>query len=291
MPQRTDVRRRRRRGLPPGSRVLLVHRPAYDDWSFPKGKLDPGEHAAVAAVREVAEETGLHVRLGRPLASQRYPVAGGGKTVHYWVGWPVGDDDVSGYLVNDEIDEVVWVRARGGRGSGSPTNATGRRSPRPSRAAQADPRAGHAPPRQGPVPQGLEQDDRTASGRWSRCGHHQAQRLVALLAAYDVTRVASSSSDRCVQTRSGRTPTAPAGSSRLDVGLSRGGGDREVGPQGVDDLLDDARELGAVHPPTGAAARCSTRSASDEEKLDPAALFVVHHRKGRVVATEVHARP
>ena len=42
-----------------------MHRPRYDDWSFPKGKLDPGEHAAVAAVREVAEETGLHVRLGR----------------------------------------------------------------------------------------------------------------------------------------------------------------------------------------------------------------------------------
>ena len=51
-------------------RVLLVHRPAYDDWSFPKGKLDRGEHAAVAAVREVGEETGVRVRLGVPLARQ-----------------------------------------------------------------------------------------------------------------------------------------------------------------------------------------------------------------------------
>ena len=57
--------------------VLLVHRPRYDDWSFPKGKLDPGEHVTAAAVREVAEETGLHVRLGVPLSPQRYAVSGG----------------------------------------------------------------------------------------------------------------------------------------------------------------------------------------------------------------------
>ncbi len=71
----------------PGREVLLVHRPKYDDWSFPKGKLDRGESAPGAAVREVAEETGLRVRLGVPLASQRYPISGSrSKTVHYWVG-------------------------------------------------------------------------------------------------------------------------------------------------------------------------------------------------------------
>ena len=54
-----------------------MHRPKYDDWSFPKGKLDPGEHVTAAAVREVAEETGLDVRLGPPLTPQRYPVRNG----------------------------------------------------------------------------------------------------------------------------------------------------------------------------------------------------------------------
>ena len=49
-----------------------MHRPKYDDWSFPKGKLDPGEHVTTAAVREVAEETGLDVRLGPPLSTQAY---------------------------------------------------------------------------------------------------------------------------------------------------------------------------------------------------------------------------
>ena len=73
---------------PKGGRreVLLVHRPKYDDWAFPKGKLDRGEHATTAAVREVEEETGLLIRLGRPLRSQRYRVGRGWKLVHYWVG-------------------------------------------------------------------------------------------------------------------------------------------------------------------------------------------------------------
>ena len=93
----------------PGREVLLVHRPKYDDWSFPKGKLDRGEHPTAAAVREVAEETGVHVRLGPRLPSQRYPVARRMKTVHYWTGRVVGDDDVTAYRPNDEIDAVAWV--------------------------------------------------------------------------------------------------------------------------------------------------------------------------------------
>src|SRR3954462_4069930 len=90
-------------------RVLVVHRPAYDDWSFPKGKLDRGETSVAAAVREVEEETGLRVRLGVPLSRQSYPNGARNKVVDYWVGRVLGDHDVLGYLVNAEIDEVCWV--------------------------------------------------------------------------------------------------------------------------------------------------------------------------------------
>ena len=91
-------------------RVLLVHRPAYDDWSFPKGKLDRGESSPAAAVREVEEETGLRIRIGMPLSRQSYPTNGSRtKLVDYWIGRVVGDPDVSGYRINREIDDVAWV--------------------------------------------------------------------------------------------------------------------------------------------------------------------------------------
>ncbi len=89
--------------------VALVHRPKYDDWSWAKGKLDPGETFPVAAVRETLEETGLRVRLGQPLPPTGYLVSNGGgpvaKEVRYWAAEVIGGD---GGLVH-EVDEVAWL--------------------------------------------------------------------------------------------------------------------------------------------------------------------------------------
>jgi 8-oxo-dGTP diphosphatase len=80
-----------RRGEDGTDEVLVVHRPAYDDWSFPKGKLEPGEREDEAAVREVEEETGLRCRLEREVATTRYRDGSGRrKTVRYWLMTPVG---------------------------------------------------------------------------------------------------------------------------------------------------------------------------------------------------------
>lgn len=90
-------------------KVLLVHRPRYDDWTLPKGKLDPGETAPVAARREVEEETGLRCRLGPPLPSVRYTDRQRrGKRVRYWAMEPEGGD----FAPNDEVDEVRWLKLR-----------------------------------------------------------------------------------------------------------------------------------------------------------------------------------
>jgi 8-oxo-dGTP diphosphatase len=73
-----------------GPEVALVHRPRYDDWSFPKGKCLPGEHVLITAVREVTEETGIGVILGRRLRTVRYLSDGRPKQVDYWAARPAG---------------------------------------------------------------------------------------------------------------------------------------------------------------------------------------------------------
>ncbi|QXG76942.1 NUDIX hydrolase [Modestobacter sp. L9-4] len=85
--------------------TALVHRQKYDDWSLPKGKLDAGEHALAAAVREVVEETGLDVVVGRRSVQTRYVNRHGPKRVDYWVMQVVGGE----FVPNDEVDELHWL--------------------------------------------------------------------------------------------------------------------------------------------------------------------------------------
>lgn len=93
--------------------VLLVHRPRYHDWSWAKGKLDPGEEWPVAAARETEEETSVPVRLGRPLPCTSYTVLDNKgvpatKEVRYWASTPLGP----GGRLRNEIDEIAWLTVR-----------------------------------------------------------------------------------------------------------------------------------------------------------------------------------
>ena len=89
-----------------GGQVALVHRPRYDDWTLPKGKLDPGESFEEAAVREVEEETGVHAHLVRELPPTTYRVGDRPKIVRYWL---MEVDDDGPFVPNDETDELRWV--------------------------------------------------------------------------------------------------------------------------------------------------------------------------------------
>ncbi|MGW8887233.1 NUDIX hydrolase [Streptomyces sp. NPDC055749] len=88
-----------------GLEICLVHRPRYDDWSFPKGKLKRGETALAGALREVLEETGHHCTPGPGLPTSRYEVNGRPKEVAYWAAEATGGT----FTPNDEVDRVLWL--------------------------------------------------------------------------------------------------------------------------------------------------------------------------------------
>lgn len=271
----------------PGRQVLLVHRPKYDDWSFPKGKLDRGEHAVAAAVREVAEETGLHVRLGPPLPMQRYPVSRRMKTVHYWTGRVVGDDDVSGYRPNDEIDQVAWVPVDAAPATltyehDRETLADALRVRRRSRAVVV---LRHARARSRTTWRGED-----AERPLLKLGGNDADRLVPLLAAYDVTRIVSSTSARCVQT------IAPyAATTGFVPDLRRGLSEEKASEKAIAGIVAEASEVDAgtvicthrpVLPLVYDALGLDPRTTPTAQ--EPGEMLVLHLRKGRVVAVERH---
>jgi 8-oxo-dGTP diphosphatase len=92
---------------PDGAEIVLVHRAKYDDWSLPKGKVEPGEPLPVTACREVAEEAGATITLGLRLAAVRYKVNGNPKQVDWWVARVTSVDDSA--VPNHEVDQVTWL--------------------------------------------------------------------------------------------------------------------------------------------------------------------------------------
>ncbi|MEV5952717.1 NUDIX hydrolase [Streptomyces sp. NPDC051987] len=85
--------------------VCLVHRPKYDDWSHPKGKLKRGEDAVTGALREVEEETGYTAALGSELSTVHYYANGRPKEVRYWA----GEAGEGHFTPNHEVDRILWL--------------------------------------------------------------------------------------------------------------------------------------------------------------------------------------
>ncbi len=174
-------------------KILMVHRPGYDDWTIPKGKIRFNEFAAVAAHRETQEETGARVRLDIPVNTITYPVGGGRKTVHYWRADPIA---VKKRKPNREVDKVVWL---------SPKNALKRltyddEQELVEQALSLPQTTTVALVRHGKAMERKNWSGRDQARPVSAQGRRQAKDLVPLLAAYGIETLVSSTSTRCMQT-------------------------------------------------------------------------------------------
>lgn len=282
--------------------VALVRRERRSDVSLPKGKLERGELSPVAAVRECREETGLTVRLGAPAGTLAYDVDGVPKTVDYWCAVVVGD---AGFVPNDEVAAVLRLPI---------SDAVEQLSYR--RDADLVARvAGLAPTRPFVV---LRHAAATARGAWAASGRsdaaddaarplsphgvRQSERLVALLAAYGLTDVRTSSARRCRQTVA---PYAAAAGLRVaaDHRLSEEAYASDAGAvdAAVRDALDaDEPVVLCTHRPVlhevarVLRAHLDTAPGLDldgalDPRLSTAAMLVLHRDPhGRVVAVEHH---
>ena len=268
-----------------GPEVLLVHRPKYDDWSFPKGKVDPGEHVTTAAIREVAEETGLDISLGPPLPRQRYTIrTGETKEVYYWVGRALAGDDISRYRVNDEIDDLEWVPLEQAHGRLSYDRdrevlvafEAVRKRTYPLvvlRHAKALARKNF---------DGTDDRERPLHKQ----GQLQADQGVPILSAFGVRRLLSSDSRRCWKTVSPYADVA-----ELEIEVTRRLSEEHATPDAV------ARLVHRLLDTKRAAVLCTHRPVLplvfealgvEEQFLEPGAMFIAHHRRSRILATEHH---
>jgi 8-oxo-dGTP diphosphatase len=189
--------------------VALVHRPRYKDWSWPKGKLEAGEATVTAAVREVAEETGLEVVLGTPLPGLTYLVADRPKQVHYWAAQVAGRRDRVALTARApvpradraEIDDVRWFDVAAAAtqltrpDDRAPLDVLVARHETGTLVTRALVVARHARARKRASWTGTEADRPL-----TRTGRRQAEQLVPVLSAFGVVRATTSPWSRCRST-------------------------------------------------------------------------------------------
>lgn len=270
-------------GPDPRVELLVVHRPSYDDWTFPKGKTDPGETLQETAVREIAEEAGLRVRLGHPLQDIVYPISGGTKHVSYWCARVIGPDDVTPFEPNKEVDEIRWVGLReAGNLLTYPHDRELLATFQELRERQAHRTRTLIVLRHGKaVPRSDELDD--LDRPLTPAGADRAKALVPQLAAYGIRRVVSSPAIRCAQTVE---PFAHSISTFLEIDdrLSEDTRASQV-ERSLSSLLDRKKPVVlCTHRPT--LPWVFDAIGVELENLAPGEGVVVHHRGGTIFATE-----
>jgi len=272
--------------------VALIHRPKYDDWTFPKGKRDPGEHVLLTAVREVAEETGLNVILGRPLTQARYDQRGRPKRVDYWLARSA-PGNLDSFQPSHEVDTLEWLPVPAARGRLSYPHDEQMLDEFAAVPAETVPFVllRHASAGGKDTWKGDDLDRPLDAD-----GAAESDLLARLLACYGTCRVISSAAERCVATV---RPYAALTGAKLEVEPALAADafedDPEAGPALVTAAVAaDQPTVVCAHreniPPLLAAA-CAAFGAAppDGPALRKAGFWVLHSAGGALVAAEQHA--
>jgi 8-oxo-dGTP pyrophosphatase MutT (NUDIX family)/phosphohistidine phosphatase SixA len=273
---------------PGGPQVALVHRSRYDDWSFPKGKSEPGEHPLLTAVREVAEETGVRVLLGRPVGPVRYQAKGRPKRVDYWAGQSVEEPAV--FEPNAEVDAVDWLPVPAARQRLSYQHDVGTLDRFAAGPARTVPlillrhaEAGH--------PGSWPRDD--LDRPLDQHGAAVAEQLARLLTCFGPSRVVTSAAERCVATV---RPFAAASGAQIELEASFTVGQPEgeaaaaraaaIARDGVPTVICAHRE----NLPVLLHAACAQlrAAAPDAAGLDKGGFWVLQSADGTLASTECH---
>jgi 8-oxo-dGTP diphosphatase len=279
-----------------GVEIAVVHRPRYDDWSLPKGKLDTGETLAQTAFREIKEETGIDSRLGPYLGTVEYFVPTGEKVVHYWAAKAMGD--TTSFTPNEEVDEIRWLRIDDAsdlltRESDVEILENFERSPYDTtpliflRHAKALARG--------------EWDGEDMDRPLAILGQRQAQKLFATLAPYKIEEIYSSDAARCLE-----TVTPLAHSIGREVNIKRAISEYVFGkkPEKTLDYFKEIRNLvkeekrstllcshNPILPLMLATLGKKSKYVLAHEKLEPGDAWVLHMKKKKIMQVDYIIAP
>jgi len=276
--------------------VAVIHRPRYDDWSLPKGKLDVGETLAQTAYREIKEETGIESRLGPYLGMIEYFVPTGEKIVHYWSAKALGES--STFTPNEEVDELRWLDLDEAsdlltRESDVEILENFENAPYDTtpliflRHAKALARS--------------EWDGEDMDRPLALLGQRQAERLANIFAAYKIEELYTSDATRCLETVRPMSETLG-----LEINIKHSMSEYvfEKKPEKTLDFFKEIRNLvkeekrstllcghNPILPQMLRELGKKSEFAITHEKLDPADAWVLHMKKKKIMQVDYIAAP
>jgi 8-oxo-(d)GTP phosphatase len=269
--------------------VLVIHRPQYDDWSFPKGKVDENESSIGAAYREVKEETGVDAIFGQYLGTTSYKVEDHKKKVKYWMA--KAKSSSAPFTPNSEVDKIEWVDIKTARHFLTHNEDrelleefVGRERYSETlillRHAKAVKRS--------------EWTDYDLDRPLSKDGLEQSQLLVKQLEPFGVQAIYSSDATRCFSTAE---PFSQKSGLKVNVSQTLNEESFDKSPKGAVEYVRQLMKFEGNHLVVGhnpIIPHILTKIARVEyssDDLSPADAWIVHHRGDKVLAVEFLARP